>query len=65
MFIFMCDRCGKHMKTSVITEETNRVCPRCGDIMSAFTPEEIERLELAAELRLNNLGCAKDSLKVI
>lgn len=55
MFVFMCDRCGKRQTTKVITEEMNRICPQCGDIMSAFTLEEIERLEKAAEIRLSNL----------
>lgn len=40
----MCDRCGKRKKTTRQIEG-DVLCPRCGDIMGQFSPEELERLE--------------------
>jgi len=52
--ILMCDRCGKRIKTNR-KSESDEICPRCGDIMGVFSPEEIERLEKSAEKRLSAL----------
>ncbi len=54
-YILECQRCGKQQKTTT-KPESDKICPRCGDIMGPLTANQISNALKGLPLRIYSIA---------